>query len=74
MSTPTPETDAKWEAEKAAQDAEIEEVKAEFAENYNLERNAKFDRAWEIAWEHGHGGGIGEVRNYFIDLIDLITP
>lgn len=68
------EARARWEAEKAAQDAEIEAVKAEFAERYRLPRNAKFDLAWRIAWERGHSSGMDEVKDFFIELIDLIQP
>lgn len=68
------EARARWEAEKAAQDAEIEAVKAEFAERYSLPRNAKFDHAWDIAWDHGHSSGMDEVRGFFDELIELIRP
>ena len=65
---------AKREAEKAAENAEIEEVKAWFADYHKLPRDAKFDLAWRIAWDRGHGSGMEEVKNYFEELIDLIKP
>ncbi len=65
---------AKWAAEKAKADAEIEEVKAWFTDYHKLPRDAKFDRAWDIAWDRGHGSGLEEVKNYFEELIELIKP
>lgn len=65
---------AKWAAKKAAEDAEIEAVKAEFADLHKLPRDAKFDLAWRIAWDRGHGSGIEEVKNYFEEVIELIKP
>ena len=53
---------------------EIERTKQELAYNHGLERNAKFDRAWEIAWSLGHASGFSEVRSYFDELADLIKP
>ena len=52
----------------------IEAAKAELAAVHGLERNAKFDRAWSIAWDLGHSAGIHEVKNYFSDLADLLKP
>ena len=52
----------------------IEAAKAEMAQEYGLERNAKFDRAWEIAWSYGHSSGISEVKNYFHELADFLKP
>ena len=29
------------------------------------------DRAFSLAWEHGHANGEGDIENYFIDFADL---
>lgn len=29
------------------------------------------DRAFSLAWEHGHSAGEGEVELYFVDFADL---
>ncbi len=52
----------------------IEAAKAEMAEECGLERCAKFDRAWEIAWGYGHSNGISEVKNYFREISELLKP
>ena len=52
--------------------AEIEKAKAELAENHGLERNAKFECAWRIAWGLGHSAGINEVKIYFDELAELL--
>jgi len=46
-------------------------VSALFAE-YGVTGNPKANRAFSIAWEHGHSGGYSEVASYFADLVDLI--
>jgi len=61
----------KWREQEAH---DIEAAKAEMAKEYGLGRNAKFDRAWEIAWSYGHASGISEVKNYFHELADLLKP
>lgn len=61
----------KWREQEAR---DIEAAKAEMAQEYGLERNAKFDRAWEIAWSYGHASGISEVKNCFRELADLLKP
>ena len=54
--------------------SEVELFKNQLATECNLERNAKFERAFELAWNYGHSCGLEEVRNYFYDLADLIRP
>lgn len=51
---------------------QIEESKAKLSQEHGLDRNKKFDRAYEIAWDHGHASGFDEVENYFADLADLL--
>lgn len=60
-----------WREEEAK---EIEAAKAELSDEYGLERNAKFETAWGIAWEYGHSSGISEVKIYFDDLVPLLQP
>ncbi len=65
---------SRYKEQSAEAAKNIEAVKAEMAEEYGLERNAKFDKAWEIAWGHGHSSGIDEVKLYFGELVELIRP
>ena len=59
-------------AEFARKNREIEAMKAKLAETHGLERNERFDIAWNIAWDIGHACGIDEVGCYFDDLVPLI--
>lgn len=34
--------------------------------------NPKRERAFSLAWEHGHSGGYQEVYNYLLDFVELI--
>lgn len=61
----------KWQ-EKEAND--IEAAKIELLREYGLDRNAKFEKAWELAWNQGHAYGIEPVKEYFRELVDLIIP
>lgn len=61
--------------ERLAEEArQVGEVKDRVAKSYGLKRDAKFDRVWAIAWDHGHAYGLAEVESYFSDLVDLIKP
>jgi hypothetical protein len=62
----------KMRKEQEARD--IENAKLELLEEYGIERNDKFERAWSVAWDYGHSSGIQEVKNHFADLVDLIKP
>lgn len=64
----------KREQERQREAEEIEAIKAELAAEYEIERNAKFDKAWSIAWEYGHSSGVAEVKNYFHEIVELILP
>lgn len=69
------ETDQDWHRKwREEENRAIEAAKSELAQEFDLERNARFDRAWEIAWSLGHVGGISEVKNYFCELVDLLKP
>lgn len=65
---------AKFLERKAEEARQVEEVKDRLAKSYGLKRDAKFNRAWDIAWDHGHADGFGEVEMYFDQLVDLIKP
>jgi len=61
----------KWREQEAK---DIETAKLELLQEYGLERTAKFERAWEIAWNQGHAYGIEPVKEYFRELADLLSP
>lgn len=56
------------------QDRLIEAMKAELAAEHGVPRDAKFDKAWIIAWSFGHSSGLPEVRYYFDEIVELIKP
>lgn len=60
-----------WREQEAR---DIEASKAKMASEYGLERDHKFDIAWDISWSRGHSSGINEVENYFGELVDLLVP
>ena len=65
---------AVYAAERAKQDAAIEEAKARLSDEHGVPRNERFDKAWSIAWEHGHSCGLSEIELYFNELVKLIKP
>lgn len=52
--------------------AEYDEFKADLLQAYGVTGNPKSDRAFSIAWEHGHSCGYSEVAIVFADLVELI--
>ncbi len=50
----------------------IELSKVRLAARHGLERNAKFDKAWDLAWDYGHADGLKEVEQYFDELAELL--
>ena len=52
----------------------IEHSKENMAKKHGLERNAKFETAWRIAWDYGHSNGLSEVEIYFDELAELLKP
>lgn len=60
-----------WREEMAR---DIEASKARMAKECGVERDAKFYKAWQIAWDHGHSAGLDEVEMYFRELAELIKP
>lgn len=65
---------AALEAARAEENARIEEAKNRLAKEHGVPRNARFDKAWAIAWEHGHSCDLSEVEGYFNELVELIKP
>ncbi len=49
-------------------------MKNRLSKDHAIPRNAKFDKAWDIAWERGHASGLHEVEAYFDELAELIKP
>jgi hypothetical protein len=73
MKTKTPLINA-WAKAREEQAIAVEAIKKELAAKHGIPRNAKFERAWDIAWEYGHSSGFDEVRMYFDELADLLKP
>lgn len=51
-----------------------EALKVELSEKHGVPRDAKFEKAWNVAWGLGHSSGLHEVRYYFEELVELIKP
>lgn len=49
-----------------------QQIKDTLTSEFGVEDHLKFDKCFELAWEYGHGYGYSEIRNYFIDLVELI--
>jgi hypothetical protein len=50
------------------------EFKADLFDEHGVTGHPKANRAFDIAWDHGHSSGYSEVANYFDDLADLLKP
>lgn len=48
------------------------EFQNDLFEDYGVSDNPKRFLCFELAWEHGHSSGLGEVYDYFEDLVVLI--
>lgn len=74
--TPRPLSDVVEERRlrREQEDRDIEACKAKLAKEHGLERNAKFEQAWKLAWDLGHPEGFAEIELYFDDLAELIRP
>lgn len=59
---------------RAEEDSVIETSKAKLAREFNIPRNAKFDKAWNIAWDERHSESLESVEDYFCQLAELLTP
>lgn len=61
-------------AERRAESARlIDEHKTQMAERYSLPRShPKFERCYQLAWDHGHSSGFREVEGYFSEFVELV--
>ena len=50
----------------------IEDNKRELAARHGLARDAKFDIAYQIAWDRGHCHGFGEIEYCFEEMLPLL--
>jgi hypothetical protein len=62
--------EARLAAQRAEQDNHIAKMFAEHAEPFGVPRSVS-DKAYALAWEHGHSSGYSEVENYFQDFAEL---
>ena len=51
---------------------QIEETKERLAKTYQIPRDIKFIKCFDLAWEHGHASGLGEVELLFNEYVTLI--
>lgn len=79
-----PEFVIEKDMDKLAYNAEVAKYKAEISLNdewfvYAIKasndvlKNPKADKAYHMAYEHGHSYGYSSIANYFDDLAELIT-
>ena len=61
-----------WEAYQAEAKRLYDAFKNDLAHEYGLAKHPKFEKAFEIAWEQGHGSGYSDVAIYFDELAELI--
>ena len=50
----------------------IELFWAELGAEFDMTNHPKFEKLKEKAWERGHSSGFEEIRNCFIDLLDMV--
>ena len=48
------------------------EFRDDLFEDYGVSDNPKRFKCFELAWEHGHSSGLGDIYGYFGDLVVLI--
>jgi hypothetical protein len=49
-----------------------EQFRADALEDVGLTDHPKADKVWDMAWNHGHGGGNHEVYGWLCELAELI--
>lgn len=59
----------KWQEEE---NQNTEASKAKMAKEYGLPRDEKFEKAWDIAWSHGHSEGYYAIEMHFGELAELL--
>jgi hypothetical protein len=63
---------AAMDAYRAEQIRLNEEFKADALHDVGLTGHPKADKAYALAWEHGHSGGLSEVLVYLVDFAELV--
>jgi chromosome segregation ATPase len=54
------------------EESERKEIhRCNMSEQYQIPRGDWFDRAYVIAWSHGHSSGFSEVEGYFAEIAEL---
>lgn len=48
------------------------EFKTDLFAYYGVSNNSKAEKAYSIAWEHGHSAGFHDVACFFGDIVELI--
>ena len=73
-----PRNGPNWKETRAAYHADQGRLDAEFKRDlfayYGVTGHPKAERAFEIAWGHGHSAGYSEVDIYFSELAELLKP
>lgn len=47
--------------------------KSDLKEEFGVTDHPKADAVYKLAYDYGHGSGLGQIYDYFSDLVDLIT-
>jgi len=69
-----PDRQAKREAYNADEARLLREFKADMFEDCGVTGHPKADKAFDIAWSHGHASGLYDVYCYFSELAELLRP
>lgn len=74
--TGTPEQHEAYKIARNAYNAETrrleDEFKADALEETGLAGHPKADKAYDLAWSHGHGSGLHEVLGWLEEYADLL--
>lgn len=67
---------SKWQVSRNAYHQAIGRIEDQFRQalfvELGIENHPKRDKFYAKAWEHGHSGGLYEVANSLVDLIELM--
>ena len=47
-------------------------LRTDLEEEHGLVGHPKADRAWDLAWEHGHSSGYSDIIYYYEDFAELV--
>jgi hypothetical protein len=61
-----------WEKYHEAERQSILNFRQALFDEHGVSNHPKRNKAFDIAWEHGHASGFTEVANYFADLAELL--